>query len=142
MGARRQGLVTSEPPGELWLLLEELTLVAPAAGPSPFEHRLARAGRDVHTVAILLGQASGLLRQMVRVAGWLVVLAAADAGETRPTRPEPHMAGRQSAAFARSELCIWIARPATPTHDAQVSSGRYLQDHGSCRPLPLNSGRG
>lgn len=68
--------MTSELPGGLWLLLGEMTLVAPAASPSPFERQLARAGRDVRAVAILLEQACGLLRQLVCVTGWLVVLAA------------------------------------------------------------------
>ena len=70
-GARRQGLVTPEPLGELRLLLGEMTLVAPATGPSPFERRPARAGRDIRAVAVLLEQACGLLRQLVCVtAGW------------------------------------------------------------------------
>jgi hypothetical protein len=52
-----------------------MSLVAPAS-PSPFERRLARAGRDVRAVTVLLEQAAGLLRQLVCVAGWLVVLSA------------------------------------------------------------------
>jgi hypothetical protein len=53
-----------------------MTLVAPATRFSPFEHRLARAGRDVRAITVLLEQAFGLLRQLVCVTGWLVVLAA------------------------------------------------------------------
>jgi hypothetical protein len=52
-----------------------MSLVA-SASPSPFERRLARAGRDVRAVTVLLEQAAGLLRQLVCVAGWLVLLSA------------------------------------------------------------------
>jgi len=50
--------------------------MAPAAGRSPFERRLARAGRDVRAATVFLEQACALLRQLVRVAGWLVLLTA------------------------------------------------------------------
>lgn len=100
-GARRQGLVTSEPPGELWLLLGEMTLVAPAAGPSSFEHRLTRAGRDVRAVTVLLEQACSLLRQLVCVAGWLVVLAA-----TAGLVVQPHFGPGHLAAPAAGVLAV------------------------------------
>jgi hypothetical protein len=47
-----------------------------SASPSPFERRLARAGRDVRAVTVFLEQAAGLLHQLVCVAGWLVLLSA------------------------------------------------------------------
>jgi hypothetical protein len=50
--------------------------VAPATSPSPFERRLDQASRDVRAVTVLLEQACGLLRQLVCVAGWLVLLTA------------------------------------------------------------------
>jgi hypothetical protein len=101
MGARRQGLVTSGPPGELWLLLGEMTLVAPAVGPSPIERRLARAGRDVRAVTVLLEQARVLLRQLVCVTGWLVVLAA-----TARLLIQPHFGPGHLAAPAAGALAV------------------------------------
>jgi hypothetical protein len=58
--------------GSFW---RRMSLVA-SASPSPFERRLARAGRDVRAVTLLLEQAAGLLRRIVCVAGWLVLLSA------------------------------------------------------------------
>jgi hypothetical protein len=101
MGARRQGLVTPEPPGELWLLLGEMTLVALAAGPSPFERRLARAGRDVRAVTVLLEQACSLLRQLVCLTGWLIVLAA-----TARLLAQPHFGLGHLAAPAAGVLAV------------------------------------
>jgi hypothetical protein len=50
--------------------------VAAATSPSPFEHWLARAGREVRAVTVFVKQACGLLRQLVCLAGWLVLLTA------------------------------------------------------------------
>jgi hypothetical protein len=49
--------------------------VAPAT-PSPSERRLARTGKDVRALTILIRQVVGLLRQLVCLTGWLVVLTA------------------------------------------------------------------
>jgi hypothetical protein len=78
-----------------------MTLVAPATGPSPFERRLARAGRDVHAVTILLQQACGLLRQLVCATGWLVVLAA-----TAGLLAEPHFGPEHLAAPTAGVLAV------------------------------------
>jgi hypothetical protein len=72
-----------------------MTFAAPATSPSPFERRLARAGRDVRAVTVLLEQACGLLRQLVCVTGWLVVLAA-----TAGLLVQPHFGPGQLAAPA------------------------------------------
>jgi hypothetical protein len=64
--------------------------VAPAT-PSPFERRLARAARDVRAVTILLEQAAGLLRQLVCVAGWLVLLSATVTLLLRPRLDPGHL---------------------------------------------------
>jgi hypothetical protein len=78
-----------------------MTLVAPAASPSPFERRLATAGRNVRAVAILLEQACGLLRQLVCVTGWLVVLAA-----TARLLAQPHFGPGLLAAPAAGVLAV------------------------------------
>ena len=75
--------------------------MAPAAGPSPFERRLARAGRDVRAVAVFLEQACGLLRQLVCVTGWLVVLAA-----TAGLLVQPHFGPGHLAAPAAGVLAV------------------------------------
>ena len=75
--------------------------MAPATGPSPFERRPARAGRDVRAVAILLEQACGLLRQLVCVTGWLVVLAA-----TARLLVQPHFGPGHLAAPAAGVLAV------------------------------------
>jgi hypothetical protein len=93
--------VTSEPPGELWLLLGEMALVAPPTSPSPFERRLARAGRDTRAVTILLQQACGLLRQLACVTGWLVVPAA-----TARLLVQPHFGSGHLAAPAAGVLAV------------------------------------
>lgn len=75
--------------------------MAPAASPSPFERRLARAGRDVRAVAILLEQAYGLLCQLVCVASWLLVLAA-----TAGLLVQPHFGPGHLAAPAAGVLAV------------------------------------
>jgi hypothetical protein len=67
-----------------------MSLVAPA-GPSTFERRLARAGGDVRAVTVLLEQAAGLLRQLVCVAGWLVLLYATIALLLQPRLDPGHL---------------------------------------------------
>jgi len=74
--------------------------VAPAAGPSLFERRLARVGRDVRAVTILLEQACGLLRRLVCVAGWLVVLAATAGLLVQPHFGPGHLATPAAGVLA------------------------------------------
>jgi hypothetical protein len=78
-----------------------MTLVAPATSFSPFERRLARAGRDVRAITVLLEQACGLLRQLVCVTGWLVVLAA-----TVRLLVQPHFGPGHLAAPAAGVLAV------------------------------------
>ncbi len=75
--------------------------MVPAAGPSPFERRLARAGRDVRAATNFLEQACGLLRQLVCVTGWLVVLAA-----TARLLVQPHFGPGHLAAPAAGVLAV------------------------------------
>jgi uncharacterized membrane protein len=49
------------------------------------------------------------------------------------------MTGRQSAAFTRLELCS-RARPAPQPMTPRSVQGATCRDHGSCRPLPPDSG--
>jgi len=109
--------------------------VAPATGPSPFERRPARAGRDIRAVAVLLEQACGLLRQLVCVTGWLVVLAA-----TAGLLVQPHFGPGHLAAPATGVLAVLQGtsprragrrqRPADrPTcGDSQLTAGQPAPD--------------
>jgi hypothetical protein len=112
-----------------------MTLVAPAAGPSPFERRLARASRDVRAVTVLLEQACGLLRQLVCVTGWLVVLAA-----TAGLLVQPHFSPGHLAAPAAGVLAVLQGtsprragrgqRPTAqrPRGDSQLTTGQPAPD--------------
>jgi hypothetical protein len=74
--------------------------VAPATSPSPFERRLAQAGREVRAVTVFLRQACGLLRQLVRLAGWLVLLTATARLLVQPSPDLGHLVAPGAGALA------------------------------------------
>jgi hypothetical protein len=77
-----------------------MSFVAPATSPSPFERRLDRAGINVLAVTVLLEQACGLLRQLVCVAGWLVLLTAAARLLVQPHIAPGHLIAPGAGALA------------------------------------------
>ena len=72
-----------------------------SASASAFQCRLARAGRDVCAVTVLLDQAAALLRQLVCVAVWLVLLSAT---VTLPF--QPHLDSRHLIAPGAGTLAV------------------------------------
>jgi hypothetical protein len=92
--------------------------MAPATGRSPFERRLARAGRDVRAVTIFLEQACGLLRQLVRVAGWLVLLTATTRLLLQPGLYPAYLIAPGAGALA----VLQGARPSRPRRPAAADS--------------------
>jgi hypothetical protein len=86
--------------------------VAPATSPSPFEHRLARAGREVRAVTAFLKQACGLLRQLVCLAVWLVLLTATARLLVQPSPDLGHLVAPGAGALAvlQGLPSTWAAR--------------------------------
>ena len=104
--------------------------MAPAS-PSPFERRLTRAGRDIRAVTALLEQAAGLLRQLVCVAGWLVLLSA-----TITLLFQPHLEPGHLIAPGAGTLAVLqgLTRPgqhaaaAPPRDDPQPTASQPTAD--------------
>lgn len=74
--------------------------MASATSTSPLERRLARVGEGISAVTVLLMQACGLLRQLVCVAGWLVLLATTARLLVRPCLDPGHLIAPGTGALA------------------------------------------